>query len=126
MEKWKQHSENFSCAILITSIGSNVVTNATGILTISSRSQKRLPQLEPNQAEPLELDINYEELMVEEFVIIEPYEQHLCAYLALCTEMKFLQNAKANKYKCMECAMVLFNENEKINDEFLAMKHTET
>lgn len=112
------------CHPLITSVGSNVVTNATGILTASSGNQKRLPQIESNQTEVLELGIVYEELMVEEIEAMDPYDQHLCAYVALCIEAKLLQNVKQNKYKCMECVSVLLDENEKINDEFLAKKQS--
>lgn len=109
----------------MTSKDQNVITNATGILTVSSKNPKKsIPSAVQNQHEALEIDIeiSYEEVMVEEIEIMDPYESHMCAYIALCIEENFLQSIKDNKHKCVACMNVLKATNDKINDELLAMK----
>lgn len=109
------------CHPLLTSLGSNNLTNATGILTISSNKniQPKPPVVEIQE---IELELDYEVVMLAELEAAEPYEQHLWAYIALCVEEKFVENTKNHIYKCNECAGILLSENDKINDEFLAMK----
>lgn len=107
----------------MTSVDHNVITNATGILTVSCKSKKKsLPLPILDQAFELHLEINYEDIMLGEIENMEPYEQHVCAYIALCIEEKFLQTIKQSKYKCKKCAEVLMSSGDKINDELLRMK----
>lgn len=112
------------CHPVMTSVDHNVITNATGILTISSsnKEKKLLTSAAMDQAEVVELELCYEAVMIDEIAEAEPYEQHMFAYIALCVEEKFIQNTKQHKYKCNKCADVLLSVNDKINDEFLSMK----
>lgn len=112
----------------MTSVDHNVLTNATGILTVSSRKKKEsLPSAAHNQSKSLELELelNYLDTMVQEIETMDPYEQHMSAYVALCTEERFIQYTKQQKFKCIKCADELLTANDKINDEFLAMKTQE-
>lgn len=59
--------------------------------------------------------------MLAEIGAIEPYEQHMCAHIALCIERKFIKNTEQSKYKCDTCASVLLDPSENINDDLLAM-----
>lgn len=114
------------CHPLVTSVDHNVITNATGILTVSSHKVVKQVIESPgveDQVEELELD--YEAVMLTEIQEAEPYEQHMWAYIALCVEENFIQNTKNHKYKCSACADILLCEDEKINDELLSMKTRE-
>lgn len=109
------------CHPLTTSVGHNVLTNATGILTVSSYKKNRtLPQVVENQL--MEIEVDYDITMITEIEASDPYEQHMWAYAALCVEEKFIKNSKSHKYKCDECGGILLSGNDKINDELLAMK----
>lgn len=112
----------------MTSVDQNTITNATGILTASSDRKKRIiPSVGQNESvhfdQELDLEVDYESIMLTELEGAEPYEQHMCAYIALCVEEKFIQNTKSHKYKCTECAEISLSGDEKINDELLAMKN---
>lgn len=109
------------CHPLTTSVDHNTITDATKILTVSSRKKNQpLPPVVENQV--LELEIDYEFVMLTEIEESDRYEQHMCAYVALCVERNFIKNTKSHKYKCNECANLLLSENDKIYDELLAMK----
>lgn len=111
------------CHPVLTSVDHNVITNATGILTVSSTSTKRpLPSSSQDQAFDFELECCYEDLILGEIDAMEPYDQHMCAYQASCIEEKVLQSIKLHKYKCTKCADVLSDADDRINDELLAMK----
>lgn len=107
------------CHPVMTSVDHNVITNATGILTASSRSKKK-PLTSSNSAQPfeLELQLDYEDIMLVELDEMDPYDEHLCAYVAICIGDKFHQNVKQYKYKCSKCAEVL-QFGDKMNDELL-------
>lgn len=112
------------CHPIITSVDRNTITNATGILTASSsRKREQNNNSTRIQVQAYELDIDYDQLMLEEIATMEPYEQHLCAYLALSIEIKFIQNINRHLYKCTDCGNMLRSSNDKINDELLAMKN---
>lgn len=124
----------FVCHPLLTSVGHNVISNATGILTASSRSKNKLLTLTP-QAQDVgiefelvnEMELGYEHTMMNEIESMDPYEQHMCAYLALCIEEEFLKNTiNQHRYGCKRCVDVLSDADNKINDEFLAMKGEES
>lgn len=116
------------CHPAMTSVDQNVITNATGILTVSSKNKTKPSLLSVREQElreqefEIELELSYEHIMLEEIENMEPYEQHMCAYIALCIEDKFLQTIKQHKYKCTKCAEVLISPGDKINDDLLAMK----
>lgn len=119
------------CHPLLTSVDHNVITNATKILTVSSRSQKkpiaRKSQQEVQSSQPeFELELCYEFIMLEEIEMMDPYESHMCAYVARIVEEKFIRNTNLHKYKCKKCADFLTNSNDKINDELLALKTIES
>lgn len=63
--------------------------------------------------------------MLNEIENMDPYEQHMCAYVASCIEKKFLQNTNQHKYKCKECANLLLTASDVINDDLLAMNPEE-
>lgn len=115
------------CHPLITSVDHNVLTNATGILTVSSHKKKQplqpLVQIIENEELVLELEMDYEIVMITEIEDADPYERHISAYIALCVEENFIKNTKSHKFKCNECADILLSGNDKINDELLAMKN---
>lgn len=116
------------CHPVMTSHDHNVITNATGILTVSSRNLLSSASHKQTQVFELEIDpelLNYEILMLKEIEMIEPYEQHMCAYIASCIEKKFIQNTNTHKYKCNECVNVLLFSNERIVDGLLEMKSEE-
>lgn len=111
------------CHPLLTSVDHNCISNATGILTVSSRCKKKsVTSLNRDKTFELELDESYEEIMVTEMGTMNPYEEHMCSYLAFCVEEKFHQNVKLFRYKCITCANVLSNVNDKINNELLQMQ----
>lgn len=113
------------CHPLITSVDHNAITNATGILTVSSckKSQTLPPPVVEDQL--IELDVDYESIMLTEIEAADSYQQHLWAYISLCVEANFIKNTKSHKYKCNQCADILLSGDDKINDELLAMKETE-
>lgn len=94
------------------------------MLTTSS-SRKRMPQKSSAYAhvQGYELVVDYDQLMLEEISTMESYQQHMCAYLALCIEKQFMQSINRNQYKCFECLNVLHGTHERINDDLLAMKN---
>lgn len=110
------------CHPLITSVDHNVLTNATGILTVSSHRSKKPSPPPVLEDKVLELELDYEAVMIVEIEKADPYEQHLWAYVALCVEEKFVKSTKRQKNKCSHCANILLSEVGKINDELLAMK----
>lgn len=114
------------CHPIITSVGHNVINNATGILTASSAYLKPMSSqtATQSQAQEIELNIDYNEIMLKEIDGMDAYEQHMSAYLALCIEEKLMQKINQKKYKCCGCADVLRATNEKITDELLAQKTT--
>lgn len=105
---------------MITSVDHNVLTNSTGILTATSRQRKSLPV----QQTPVyvDLEIQYEELMMQERESMDAYDEHMVAYVALCTEEKVLEEFRIKKKLCSDCATILLSPHDQINDEFLAMK----
>lgn len=108
------------CHPLTTSLGQNVISNATGLLSVSSRVKVPLPPTNPNEY----IDVNNEELMSSANDLTDAYDMHLNAYIAQCVEEKMLQTYKLSKKKsCSECANVLLDSNDNINDELLAMKN---
>lgn len=110
------------CHPIITSVDRNTITNATGMLTTSS-SNKKKPQRSSAQVQGYELEVDYDQLMLEEISTIDSYQQHLCAYLALSIEEQFIQYINRNLYNCSECANILHGIHDKINDDLLAMKN---
>lgn len=119
------------CHPIITSVGHNIITNATGILNVSSRKPTKMQPivgLEPTQRQEfeLELEVDYDSLLKDELDEMDPYDHHTVAYVALCVEEKLIQkmeNAK-NKHQCSQCINLLLTSNEKIHDELLSMKAT--
>lgn len=81
-----------------------------------------MPATAKNKAFELELELCYEETMIGAISTMNPYERHMNSYLALCVEQKLHQNIKLHKYNCTDCGNVLSTSNEKMDDEFLAMK----
>lgn len=95
------------CHPITTSVDHNSITNATSILTTSSSHRKihNKNNFACAQIQEYELEIDYDQLMLEKIITMDSYEQHLCAYLALCIEQQLIQNIKRNLYKCSECAV---------------------
>lgn len=116
------------CHPATTSMDHNVISNATGILTVSSKGTDRSLPVE-SQAQDQdqvefeqELEISYEVVMLDEIDGMDPYAQHVCAYIALCVEEEIVQKIKQHKFKCTSCEFVLSAAQDKINDGLLAMK----
>lgn len=113
------------CHPLLTSRDHNVISNATQILTISSTAKKRTAPPSPLlvQEPEYEFELYYESLLAEEIDSMDEYQNHMAAYIALLIEHKISQQMKrATKSSCVLCSQV-FDENEKIIDSLLAMKH---
>lgn len=114
------------CYPLMTSVGHNVISNETRILTVPATNKKRLVPRTPIGQQAVELYVVYDEVMFQEITEMDPYDQHMCAYVALSIERRIMQNIKMNRYKCEACANILLSTNQKINDELLAMNITES
>lgn len=92
------------------------MTNATGILTKSSRCERNASNGD-NRVRELEVEVCYESLLLLQLESMDDCDQHMCAYAALCVEEKFIQN----KHKCYYCVDVLAAD-DKADDDLLAMK----
>lgn len=53
---------------------------------------------------------------------MDPYELHMCAYLAACIETKIIKNLKMRTIRACEYCSKTFEENSKICDIFIAKK----
>lgn len=93
-------------------------------MTVSSSTKKRQSSI--NSIENIEVDINlgagHEALVEGEIDSMDSYDEHLCAYVALCIEDKMLKSIKNQKNGCSECLGILLEGNEKIYDELLSKK----
>lgn len=109
------------CHPIITSVGHNTITNATGILTVSSRRPKELqPQL-GSAFQEFEIEGDYAALLEEELDEMDPYDHHMVAYVAQFIEEKLI--GKKTR-KCNQCINFMLASNDKIHDDLLAMKAT--
>lgn len=112
------------CHPLTISTHQDVITNATGLLTVSSRIKKQKPVA--NSAGSEWIDINTEGVMSTINDSTDSYDDHLKAYVALCVEEKIIQFMKLSKNSsCSGCVNILLDGNEKINDEFLEKTNKE-
>lgn len=103
-----------------------MISNGTGILTVSSHKMKSssklvVPTTSLNEVLQQDLDIHYEVLMLAEIEAADPYDQHMFAYIALCVENKFIQYTRSREFKCDECADILLFGDDRINDDLLVM-----
>lgn len=93
------------------------------ILTVSSADPPVLSSRNSLSAEngiEIEIGMSYDDLLN---VPLEPYEQHMSAYLAANVETRMIRNIKARtKAACQDCLKV-FVENIKICDSFIARKN---
>lgn len=117
------------CHPLITSKGTNVITNATGILTISSRKPTEIQltsKSPPDQTQEYEIEVDYKTLFLDELNDMDQYDHHVIASVALSIEQKLIQkmNICKHKYKCSQCIEMLLTSSEKIHDNLLAMRVT--
>lgn len=115
------------CHPIITSRGSNVITNATGILTVSSKNVTRKHTSavsQPAQSQGYEIEADYFSLLQDELNEMDPYDHHVVAYIALTVQEKFVRKMKNCKYKyqCPDCINLLLSSDGNIRDELLAMK----
>lgn len=97
------------------------IDHVNKLLTVSSAEEPALQQDQPNELEKeIEIGVGYDELL---HVSLDPYEQHMCAFLASQMEQKIIHHTViAKKSACQECSKV-FGENPKINDSFIAKKN---
>lgn len=99
----------------------NCIVNSTEILTISSSRQAQQP--EPSEDHIEEIEINDEEFYSLMDINLEPYDEHTQAYLASTIEERICKNImNRSKSACQDC-LAVFNENERIHDNFIAKKH---
>lgn len=98
-----------------------MISNATGILTVSSVGKKKTPTA-ANKNQALDLEVCYEDIMLGEVDAMDQFDEHMCAYLSLIIEEKFYQNVKNHKYKCINCVEVLKTDKNRIKDDLLQMK----
>lgn len=112
------------CHPLTTSKDHNVISNATGILTISSREVRQRRSV--NSVDAQSFEINCEGIMEQEIDSMQLYDQHLCAHLALCIEERMIKSfERSNKSSCLQCLEILKNGDERINSPLLAKKNKE-
>lgn len=112
------------CHPLTTSKDHNVITNATGILTVPVRAKKKQQQT-TIQAETEVIDINYTEALSIETESMQEFDKHVCANVALCIEKRIVRQINAaHKSRCQDCAKILY-ENAKIDDALLAKKNAD-
>lgn len=109
------------CRPVITSKGHNIaIRNETGILTASSAPLSQASNTITFDSEQDDMILlNYDEILGVEIKKIEPYDEHMFAYVAQCLENKIIQSMKKSKKSCSECINALTNENEKISDPIL-------
>lgn len=113
------------CHPLITSRDHNVITNATGILTVPCKSQKRQKSKNFIDREDL-FNINYTEMIIQETMAMDDYDKHICAFVALWIEKRIFRETKnAHRSRCLYCAEILFEQAEKIDDTLLMKKNKE-
>lgn len=110
------------CYPLLTSLGHNVISNASKILTVSSAAKKRPPPAIPIQSEFI-LEVPYQEIIGEELAEMQPFDQHMCAFAASNTEQRVTRDLnRSSKSNCSKCALI-FSQNDKISDALLAKKN---
>lgn len=81
------------CHPLITSRDHNVITNATGILTVPCRSKKRQQSKNFIHREDL-FNINYTEMISQETMAMDECDKHICAFVALCIEKRIFREER--------------------------------
>lgn len=113
------------CHPLTTSVGHNVISNATGILTIpAAHGKKTTASTETEEFETI--TINFTEAISHEIDRMDPFEIHTCAYVASCIENEIRKRSKTStKISCAECVDIL-SQDMKINDQLLAKKNDVT
>lgn len=109
------------CHPLMTSLDQNVISNATGILTISSRKKKESLAVPVPVQSVADLDVNYQEIMASAYSEMDKYDEHMCAYIAQLIENKIEKNT--SKARCEDCISMLEDRNDMIQDELLAKKN---
>lgn len=109
------------CHPLTTSRDCSVISNATGILTVSCKALN--PKRSVTMAEIDSYEIDCEGIMENETDAMDSYDQHLCAFLALCIEEKVIKLMKRSTLaSCLQCLSILMDGDERINDQLLARK----
>lgn len=100
------------------------MTNATGLLTVSSKRDRRSRAIKnpDDEALELEIEVSYPRIMLDELDGMDPYDQHACAYQASCAEKLFRMEVDQCKYKCTKCLLILSTSEDKINDDLLEIK----
>lgn len=113
------------CHPLLTCLDKNSITNATGILTVSSRQPTVKTNVSLEQVESVELEVNFNDTITSEKESMDEYDLHVCAYVALSIEQK-LSNVNLKILKCSECIRILFDQNEKYTDDLLQRNTDQT
>lgn len=110
------------CVPHLSAKGTNCNLDLVNILTVSSAEQPIVPpqdNLPISLGTEIEIGMNYDELLN---LPLDPYEQHLCSYLAVCIETKIMKKLKTSTASaCQSCSKV-FEENSKICDSFIRKK----
>lgn len=100
----------------------NCIVSSTNILTVSS-GQKPAQQSShalANQISAMEIaDDTFHELLNRE---IEPYEEHLRAFIASTAERNMVKNFLERSKSACQCCLSVFSESPKIHDSFIAKK----
>lgn len=103
---------------------SNCIISSSNILTISSAHQ---PTQEPSQAPSLD-QVTAIEIGVEEFrslleAEIDPYDQHMRAFIASSVEESIIKKISIRSVSACQDCLNVFNENQRINDAFITKKN---
>lgn len=105
------------CHPLITSVGHNIITNATEILTVSSSKKPNAQRNKPPESQEYELEIDYALLLQQQKNKMDPYDHHMVANVAQSIEKRLIE--KVEKNKCPKCINILQRSNNKMQDELL-------
>lgn len=101
----------------------NCIMNSTNLLNVSS-VQKPVQQPEPLQfhsVREVEIDeIEFHYLLNSE---IEPYEEHMRAFLASTVEGNIVKNILRKSKSVCQCCLSVFSQNSKMHDTFIAKKN---
>lgn len=99
----------------------NCISDDTGVLTVSSARPVKQCTVSDTYArgQIFEIEFNYEVAIHEN---IEKFDEHSCAFIASTIESQCIQTmSRSHKKECAQCIEV-FEENEKIDDDFLTLK----
>lgn len=109
------------CVPQLSARGTNCNLNVGNVLTVSSAEQQTLPTpADLSSDNETEIRMSYDELLK---IPLDPFEQHMCAYLSSCIETNITKNIETRNISACQDCLKIFEENPKICDRFIAKKN---